>query len=78
MIIRNNFSGNKNNFGSRMNINDNNNNYFDQQKQGLRKSINNLDERYKNGEVDFEKFKKIANNYANQHRDLNQRINKNH
>lgn len=77
MIIRNNFNNNKA-FGNRMNINDNNNNYFDQQKQGLRKSINKLDERYKNGEVDFEKFKKIANNYANQHRDLNQRINKNH
>ena len=77
MIIRNTFNNNKNNFGSRKNINDLNNNYLDQQKSGLRKSINNLDERYKNGEIDFDKFKKIADNYAIQHKNLNQRINKN-
>lgn len=78
MIIRNNFNSNKNNFGSRRNFNENNNDYFDQQKMGLRKSIDNLDERYKNGEVDFDKFKKIANNYAEQHKNLNDRINNNH
>ena len=76
MIIRNNFN-NKNNFGSRRNFDDNNN-YLDQQKNGLRKSINNLDERYKKGEIDFDKFKRIAGNYATQHENLNQRINKNH
>lgn len=76
MIIRNNFNNNKNTF-NRRNFNEDNNNYLDQQKRGLRKSIENLDERYKSGEVDFEKFKKIANNYAHQHKNLNQRINKN-
>ena len=78
MIIRNNFNSNKNNLGSRRNFDQNNNNYFDQQKKGLQRSIENLDERYKNGEIDINKFKKIADNYAVQHENLNQRINKNH
>ena len=77
MIIRNNFNNNKNNFGSRRNFDDNNN-YLDQQKNGLKRSIDNLDDRYKKGQIDFDKFKKIADNYAVQHKNLNQRINKNH
>ena len=76
MIIRNNFNSNKA-FGSRRNFDDNNN-YLDQQKKGLQRSINNLDDRYKKGEIDINKFKKIASNYATQHENLNQRINKNH
>ena len=75
MIIRNNF--NNKTFGNRINSNDNNN-YLDLQKRGLQKSIDNLDERYKKGEIDINKFKKIAGNYAIQHENLNQRINKHH
>jgi len=78
MIIRNNFNNNKNNFGSRRNFNEDNNNYLDQQKRGLQRSIDNLDERYKKGEVDIDKFKKIANNYATQHEILNQKLNNRH
>lgn len=74
MIIRNTFNSNKNNFGSRRNFDDSNN-YLDQQKKGLQKSIDKLDERYQNGEIDINKFKKIAGNYAEQHEDLNRRIN---
>lgn len=75
MIIRNNF--NNKTFGSRRNFDDNNN-YLDQQKRGLQRSIDNLDDRYKKGEIDINKFKKIAGNYAVQHENLNQRINKKH
>lgn len=76
MIIRNNFNSNKA-FGSRRNFDDNNN-YLDQQKKGLQRSIENLDDRYKKGEIDINKLKKIADNYATQHENLNQRINKKH
>lgn len=77
MIIRNTFNSNKSNFGSRRNFNEDNNNYLDQQKRGLQRSIDNLDERYQRGEIDINKFKKIAGNYAEQHQDLNRRINRN-
>lgn len=74
MIIRNNFNTNR-----RFNNNENNqNSYLDEQKKALCRSIDNLDKRYKNGEVDLNKFKKIANSYAERHQDLNNRINKNH
>lgn len=76
MIIRHTFN-NGNSFENRRNINKDNNNYLDEQKRGLRKSIDNLDERYKKGEIDITKFKKIAGNYATQHENLNQKINKN-
>ena len=69
MIIRNSFNINKHNLNK-------NNDYLQEEKKGLIKSIDNLDERYKNGEIDFEKFKELANNYAKAHEDLNQRINK--
>ncbi len=55
----------------------NNNDFLQKEKDGLQKSINNLDKRYKSGEIDIEKFKKIANNYAKQHEDLNRRIDNN-
>ena len=48
----------------------NNNDFLQKEKDGLQKSINN-------GEIDIEKFKKIANNYAKQHEDLNRRIDNN-
>ncbi len=74
MIIRNNFNANR-----RFNNNENNqNSYLDEQKKVLCRSIDNLDKRYKNGEVDLNKFKKIANSYAERHQNLNNRINKNH
>ena len=55
----------------------NNNDFLQKEKDGLQKSINNLDKRYKSGEIDIEKFKKISNNYAKQHEDLNRRIDNN-
>ena len=69
MIIRNGFNPNKNAF------NKNNQDYLNEEKIGLRRSIDNLDTRYKNGEINIDKFKKIADNYATQQEDLNKRIN---
>lgn len=46
------------------------------EKLGLKKGIDNLDKRYKNGEIDIEKFSKIANNYAREHKNINDRLNK--
>lgn len=68
MIIRHGFNLNRNSFNKR--------NELQEQKIGLKKSIDNLDNRYKSGQIDIDKFKKIANNYADQHKDLNSRINK--
>ena len=70
MIIKNNFNLNKNNFHKK--------DYLEEERLGLKKSIDKLDSRYKNGEIDIEKFKKVANNYAIQQKNLNQRINDKH
>lgn len=78
MIIRNNFDKNNNGFGHKRRIDSNNNNYLDEEKEFLKKSIDNLDKRYKNGEVSHEQFKRIAGNYALEHKNLNERINKHH
>ena len=69
MIIRNGFNPNKNAF------NKNNQDYLNEEKIGLRRSIVNLDTRYKYGEINIDKFKKIADNYATQQEDLNKRMN---
>lgn len=77
MIIRNNFNKGNNMFERVRRIDSNNdNNYLDEEKEFLKKSIDNLDRRYKNGEVSHEQFKKIANNYALEHKNLNERRNK--
>lgn len=71
MIIRNNFNLNKHNLNQ-------NKDYLQEEKIVLKKSIDNLDNRYKKGQIDFEKFKKVANDYAIEHQNLNERINKKH
>ena len=70
MIIRNNFGLDKKGFNRQPD-------YLEQEKIGLKKSIDNLDARYKKGEIDIEKFKKIAGGYAARQEDLNRRINNN-
>ena len=75
MIIRNGFNINKHNLN---NNKDTNHDYLNQEKRGSMKSIERLDERYQKGQIDFDKFKKIAGNYATQHKNLNERLNKKH
>lgn len=69
MIIRNNFNINKHGFNKQQD-------YLQEEKKELKNSIDHLDKRFKNKEVDIEKFKKIMGNYASQHEKLNDRINK--
>lgn len=71
MIIKNNFNINNNKFHKE-------NDYLQEELIGLKKSIDKLDNRYKKGEIDLDKFKKVANNYAIQHQKINQRMNDKH
>ena len=51
-------------------------NYLERERDGLRKSIDKLDKRFKNSEVDREKFLKQNLEFAKRHKKLNKRIEK--
>lgn len=51
-------------------------NYLERERDGLRKSIDKLDKRFKNSEVDREKFLKQNLEFAKRHKELNKRIEK--
>ena len=53
-----------------------NNNYLMQEKEGLNKAIKKLDDRFKKGEIDREKFLKQNQEFAKKQMELNKRIEK--
>ena len=63
MIIKNNFFNN-------------NRDYLMKEKEGLMKSVQKLDQRFKNNEVDREKFIKQNEIFAKRHAELNKKIEK--
>ena len=52
------------------------NNYLQQEKEGLNKAIENFDKRFKNNEVEREKFLKGLDEFAKKQVDINKRIDK--
>ncbi|MBR3660669.1 MAG: hypothetical protein IKN63_02065 [Bacilli bacterium] len=52
------------------------NNYLEQEKEGLNKAIENFDKRFKNKEVEREKFLKGLDEFAKKQVDINKRIDK--
>lgn len=62
MIIKNNFNENKN--------------IYEETKKGLDDAVYNLDKRFKNGEIDREKFLKQNNEFAKRQQELAKKINK--
>ena len=63
MIIKNDFFNNEND-------------YLKKEKEGLMKAVNKLDERFKNNEVDREKFLKQNEEFAKRHVEINKKIEK--
>ncbi len=63
MIIKNNFFEEKNNT-------------LERQKEGIKKAVAKLDERFQKGEIDRDKFLKQNEVFANKHEKLNKLIDK--
>lgn len=54
----------------------NDKNYLEREKEGLKKSIDKLDKRFQNSEIDREKFLKQNLEFAKRHKELNKKIEK--